>query len=717
MSKYRIKKQYTNYAIDTETYVYAGQKSTGVWSLAMMPYRTQKQMEKGMPAPCEDDYLWFNSIDGWIEYLEKQDRNISGEIHNLKFDGSFIVDWLYDKGYVYDEKGCFKKTKHPKSFHTLVGDMGQWYSLEICLENGKTVKIHDSFKIAPFSLKKLCDDFDVAHKKLEMDYTGKDHTVITDKEKAYIRNDVWGLSEILEAFSAEGIEEMTDAGAALARYKESIPKTYFTDMFVDLSKIKISEKKPWNKEMQNHDFGTYKDVHDKAYEIRNVETADEYIRKAYHGGFCYTDPRFSVFQWSKETLKKAKGNAGKQIYQYYRQRKEVIKYIGLTLDVNSLYPSMMHSMSGSVYPVGMPHFLDDPNKIMQMIRDPERFAFIRFTCSFRIKPNHIPFIQIKRDPRYKSNEMLTTSLPSIKSLDSENLSDIVEMTMSEVDFKLFEEHYSIYDFHILDGCWFYTDSGMFDAYIDYWMKIKQTSTGSKRAIAKLMLNSLYGRFAISPTTYSKIPIMKDGILGYELVKQKDKKPLYIPIGCAITAYARAFTIRAAQQNYKYFAYADTDSLHLLCQVEDVKGVNIDAKKLCCWKAESFWDIGYFVRQKTYIEHVTYENQKPIENPYYNVKCAGMPQECKDLYLQSVLQKEEDRQTAERKYDLLNKMLSSEEKETDDMFKAYKFLKDRRSVTDFNIGLRVPGKLIPKRMPGGIVLVSDYYTMREKPGLL
>ena len=55
------------------------------------------------------------------------------------------------------------------------------------------------------------------------------------------------------------------------------------------------------------------------------------------------------------------------------------------------------------------------------------------------------------------------------------------------------------------------------------------------------------------------------------------------------------------------------------------------KDFCCWKLESCWDVGIFTRQKTYIEHITHENCIPVEKPFYNIKCAGMPQKCKNLF--------------------------------------------------------------------------------------
>lgn len=209
--------------------------------------------------------------------------------------------------------------------------------------------------------------------------------------------------------------------------------------------------------------------------------------------------------------------------------------------------------------------------------------------------------------------------------------------------------------------------------------------------------------ASSPDSSFKVAYVKeDKSIGFTTVIANDKTPGYIPIGSAITSYARNFTIRAAQKNYHGkdkpgFIYADTDSIHCDLRPSEIEGIKVDAKEFCCWKLESCWDVGYFVRQKTYIEHVVEEECEPIDNPYYSVKCAGMPQRCKDLFLYSIGEKVNDIQAEHEQGDL------SEDEE--------KFISKKRTLEDFNVGLKIPGKLMPKRIRGGILLVDTDYEMR------
>jgi hypothetical protein len=276
---------------------------------------------------------------------------------------------------------------------------------------------------------------------------------------------------------------------------------------------------------------------------------------------------------------------------------------------------------------------------------------------------------------------------------------IVELTLTKTDFILLREHYDLYDFEILDGCWFFADKGIFDNYIDKYKKIKMENKGAKRTEAKLFLNNLYGKMATSTISSFKYAVeQEDGSLGYKVVAEQNKDPVYIPVGAAITSYSRNFTIRAAQQNFygadkKGFKYADTDSIHCDLEPSEIKGIKVSDTEFCCWKLEAQWDIAKFIRQKTYVEHVTHEDLKPIEKPYYNIKCAGMPESCKNLLLSSMGERE----------------ATKKEKE-----KYEEFLKTKRTLDDFKIGLKIPSKLIPKTIKGGVILAETEFTMRDIP---
>lgn len=650
------------FACDFETTVYKGQVNTEVWASASVELYTE-------------DVHVFHSIAEQFEYFQSLHSHIIAYYHNLKFDGAFWLSYLLvDLGYkqsaikksdgtdnftLDDDTNDFtwleQQDMPAKSFQYSISDMGQWYRIIIKLNEYYFLEIRDSLKLLPFSVDRIGKSFKTKHQKLDMEYTGFRYAgcEITPEEKEYISNDILVIKEALEIMFNEKHKKLTIGSCCLEEFKRTISKTSYLEWFPNL-----------------YDYPLEK-------EIYGSDSVGAYIRKSYRGGWCYL----------------AKGKE-KRIYTQ-----------GTTADVNSLYSSMMHSESGNKYPIGLPKFWRG-NIIPKEALAYDAYYFVRIKTRFYLKQDKLPFVQIKSSLMYKGTEALETSdiydpstgkyYDSYISIGGEVKPADVTLTMTCVDFQLLREHYDLCDFEILDGCYFSTAIGIFDEYIDKYKKIKLESKGALRELAKLFLNNLYGKMASSPDSSFKVAYVKeDKSLGFRTVLANDKIPGYIPIGSAITSYARNFTIRAAQMNYHGrnkpgFIYADTDSIHCDLLPSEIKGIKVHDKNFCCWKLESCWDIGYYVRQKTYIEHITQENCEDIPDPYYNIKCAGMPQKCKDLFLLSM----------------------GEYADVKDMsFEEMKFAVKERGIEDFNIGLAIPGKLLPKRIRGGILLVDTWYEMR------
>ena len=646
-------KKFRTFVGDFETTVYEGQKHTEVWASAIVELYSE-------------DVKIFKSIDETFEYLSVMKDNVIVYYHNLKFDGSFwlsylLVDRNFKQAYnktgerINDVEWQQEKEMKNNTFKYSISDKGQFYTIIIKVNN-KFIEIRDSLKLLPFSVKKIGKSFETKHKKLDMEYTGFRYSgcEITLEEQEYIKNDVLVVKEALEIMYNEGHNKLTIGSCCLEEYKKLIGKDDYTMYFPNLTEI----------ELDKDTYGSF--------------NAEEYIRKSYRGGWCYV----------------VKGKENK-IYEN-----------GVTADVNSLYPSVMSSESGNRYPVGKPYFWKG-NYIDDEALKPNRYFFIRIKTRFYIKKNKLPFIQVKGNLLYNGREMLETSdiydaetdtyCKEILDFNGNLVSTRVELTLTMTDYYLLKEHYDLVDFEILDGVWFYTEIGIFDRYIEKYKKIKTVSTGAKRELAKLFLNNLYGKMATSTDSSFKVAYVKeDKSIGFLPVLANDKKPVYIPIGSAITSYARNFTIRTAQKNYygvdkRGFIYADTDSIHCDLDASELKDVPVHDSAFCHWKLEALWDKGIFVRAKTYIEHVTHENLKPVE-PYNNIKCAGMPQKCKDLLNLSL------EGYTEEEYEALKDI-------------EKKFVKTKRTFKDFKRGLIVPSKLRPKRINGGIILCDTTYEMR------
>ena len=533
-----------------------------------------------------DDFIYGIDLDEFMDFCEHS-KNARLYFHNLKFDGEFILCWLFANGFTLVTD---KKEITDKSFMTLISDTGLFYAMTIYWKAGKKqrkVTLYDSLKVLPFSVKAVAKAFGLPINKLEIDYhekRPKGHE-LTAMEVKYLNHDVKIMALALKQLFDQDLTAMTTGSNALKNYKETLGRFQFERVFPT----------------PEHD-------------------AD--IRQSYKGGFTWLKPEY----------------AGKDIGA------------GIVLDVNSLYPAVMKYCP---MPYGEPRYFEGQykenrlyNLYVQMIR-----------CSFELKPGRVPTIQMKGNLSFVPTEYVSSSA----GLE-------VALCLTSVDLALFLEQYEVMNLEYISGWMFKSKVGLFDEYIDKWTAIKTQATidGNKamRTLAKLMLNSLYGKFALSPLVRSRYPVYRDGVISYSLGPQETRSAIYIPVGTFITSWARNKTIRAAQLLYDRFIYADTDSLHLL-GTEIPQQLMIDDVELGFWKHETTFSQARFIRAKTYMEYG--KDPKKDEPESWKVTCAGMPEKC-------------------------------HEQVTFDNFKP---------------GSRYTGKLVPRHVKGGIVLVDTEFTIRKE----
>ena len=331
---------------DFETTVYKGQEYTEVWASALV--------EVGKDDP--NDVKVFHSIAETWDYLKHLHTSITVYYHNLKFDGSFWINYLMNDlefkpaiNWLNDEKTQAEwlrdRDMQNKTFRALISRMGQWYSIKVKIW-GNIIEFRDSWKLMPFSVKECGKAFNTKHRKLDMEYTGFRYAgcKITDEELAYIKNDVLVVSEALDIMFKDGHDKLTIGSCCMKEFKTIMGRDFLETYFIPL------------------------DAED-----------DAWIRKAYKGGWCYV----------------AKGKENK------------MHYGGGTYDVNSLYPSVMHSESGNRYPIGKPHWFKETFPIWY--GNDKFYFFLKIRTRFYLKPGKLPTIQIKGNPRYHANEWLETS--------------------------------------------------------------------------------------------------------------------------------------------------------------------------------------------------------------------------------------------------------------------------------------------------------------------
>lgn len=226
-----------------------------------------------------DNIVYGTNLEQFFEWCKKNAINNRVFFHNLKFDGSFLLDWLLNNGFTWVKD---KSDRKENTFMTLISD-GMFYDIEVTFkrQGNKVFKVtfRDSLKILPMSVDKMSKAFNLPLSKLELDYKGyraPDHK-LTKEEIEYIKNDVLIVRGALNFMFSQDMTKMTTASNALAEYKRIIGEKQFQRWFPP-------------------------------------PLYDADVRQSYRGGFTYLNPKY--------------------------RSKEIGE--GIVLDVNSLYPSVMY---------------------------------------------------------------------------------------------------------------------------------------------------------------------------------------------------------------------------------------------------------------------------------------------------------------------------------------------------------------------------------------
>mgnify|MGYP002521288658 CR=1 FL=1 len=508
----------------------------------------------GLYDPYNDTFNYGIDLDSFMENTLVFYKNKTPIIyfHNLKFDGSYIVNWLFRNGFAFD-----KDLSKAQTFTTAISDMGLWYYIDVCIyvkgKTKRTIRFQDSLKKIPLSVREMSSAFNLEYSKGDLDYAK--YRPIGYKpnkdELSYLYRDCKIPALALLQLEAEGFTKMTCASDSFYHWKLSLQS----------NNAKARHLKP--------------DVNYRRFFPELSLEVDDYIRKAYRGGWTYVNPRYQ----------------------------DKILYNLQVWDINSMYPSKMRN---KYLPVGEPTFFTgkpQPTKYQCYI--------CRVLISFEIKKDHLPCIQVKNSWCFNPTEYITSS----------NNCEI-ELYLTNIDLNLIFKQYDVKSIKYLDGYYFRKSKGYFTNFIDENMEIKEHSTGGRRFVAKRRMNSVYGKTGTAPRKREKIPYLdEDGVLRFSLGEEEIDKPQSTAIAVFVTSHARRDIIVDAQNNYENFVYCDTDSLHMLKNKDGTNpNLPIHQTHIGYYKKEQDVYKAIFLRSKTYIEQ-DYNNNTEI-------KCAGASPEVK-----------------------------------------------------------------------------------------
>ena len=576
--------------------------------------------------------------DNMLQYVYYVGKNIFLHLnvinvyfHNLDFDGSFIGSYIEANA---EKLGLSKEYAITPEFYTKQNAYSMLYSLEsrnfiylaVRGEKNTVLFIKDSGNLLKDSLSNIANDFNTTFKKLEMDYDEhKPGEELTEEMKKYIANDVLALAEIVYGLLTNGMVQLTATSFAHTKLKEFIGPTKFYQLFPNqYSELLLKNEMGYILPLKAD--GTLDELSVFSNLSENIEQADSFVRDSYKGGLVLLrDNTIESHVADDDVYVQGDLEIGLQ---------KVRTGKGVALDCTSMYPYIMHSKSGTYFPTKHPIYFyskDELNytytELYEILKDGVKitsesniknyinntsylrgitnliskldwenpdtameflsanigsvknkditfdydclpvYRFIKFRCSFRLKDGGIPCIVVP-----KLGSQSTSFLRCNKTISS--FGDIVDITLTQVDFELFVENYNIEDFEALQMIEYEAKIGLFDDFVNKYFEAKQKSKGVHRALNKSILNNSMGRMGKKQIEGVSIPyIDKKGRLSFKLDKSMKVEQVYayVPVAAALTSAARKYVIHGIKNIFPTtFNYTDTDSLKIEESLESVE---------------------------------------------------------------------------------------------------------------------------------------------------
>lgn len=618
----------------------------------------------------EDVYVWSwglgelfsrkykdgTTLDSFMDTILKDKYVYDIAFHNLKFDGNYILPYLYRNGYQYvNNKTFMNKWKNGEEMSKLfthnITAMGQWFNITIVKDNinasPKTpafVHLWDSFKLFPQSLdevgKQYCKDF----KKIELPQDWYDQIrpvgyVPTKLDREYQKNDCMTLAEALEGqFRIYGSIYRTRASKAFSYFKSNTTsQNGYSNMYqLHYEGVKELIVPEGIKGVEDYAGVIFRYVpNDKKkiiresrvkmeeevkYYIPNYKTWED-IKMSYRGGISYVNPMYKELN---------------------------IEDTVTVIDRNSMYPAEMKEK-----PIPYGHLFKERGK-----PDTSKYG-MWIACarvSFKLKEEYnLPCIQMKA--KYGREWLaMSTDYMEDNHLNKYN-EDIIWFTSVDYETFLFNYDFTVHEWISYYGFKSYgKDDG--EKFIKQQYDAKQQAeqrmneirskydddgylndddyikAACERQEAKIIMNSAYGKHGTKYVLLSKAteylgddePI---NFIGEKFTYNKepdDPSHYYCPYAAFVTSYARQSLVKMWNSFKGRALYCDTDSVHFLGtdldpSVHDI----IDWDKsgaIGLWKVEGVFTKARYLRPKTYIE--VDENDTP------HVTCAGATKDIKKI---------------------------------------------------------------------------------------
>lgn len=575
----------------------------------VVPHMFQVTDGKGFRGIYDTPVEYMDAIRGRM--LEQEARSAIIYFHNMKFDAYNILYAL-----------LAQEKSHLDDIKQLLVNGAAWYTFRLSYR-GISLEFRDSYKLISQPLKNFQKTFGLSIGKSNED-GWKDRMDEVATVNALLNRTEPGLMEyalldvdVLQA----GVDKFWELqGGAKASRLTAASLAY--NEWIEV----IEEHGYHTADGKFHEGMKEVEVDGKKRKTLNIvmdNDMPEFVHRTtnytYRGAVCYPNPDYTD---------------------------KVQKGIFVYIDANSLYPSsMLPSVQGRnrynqmelthYYPVGEPVRLKKmPSE--KIMLDRRYVSFLKLRIKAKIKPDAvIPFVSLGRQGRvgmsfsrlYQTNDFL-------REIDE-------TFWVTSIDYRSIQNYYDIEEQEFIEGIIYTpenTSNDIFNEYISKWRRIKEQAAREKNAglkqLAKIMLNSLYGKFAQSidntETVFEfgedgSLTVIESGFNGGVSLKN-------MGIAAMITSYAREILLDVANLlSPEEFLYCDTDSIIMTesgwRKIREVKGL-LDKAEFGCWDVEHIVKEVKILHQKCYMITEFEAFQRDHKRERTVVKCAGASEDIK-----------------------------------------------------------------------------------------
>lgn len=516
---------------------------------------------------------FFYSIEGFMEDILSRKDNVNTEyaFHNLKYDGSYVLPYLFKSGYQ-----ATKNKPEPKQFSVLVDSRNVWYSITIQVTAKRRILLWDSTKLFPCALEYLPDIYSTPSKKLIEDsefyerYRPDGYKPI-EEELNYLENDLAVLAETLNKhIELNGLRfKKTQASQSFYNFEQSFKAWKWRFPPLTLEQDNAIRSAYWGgishvpKDKQGNDF----------YNIGVFDINSSYPHKAAEMKLPY----------------------GQVIYEYGEgKHPDMSKFwvaeclVEFELRENCL-PCIPSKAISEGRPLEYDKWMENSDGVVRM----------KLSC--------IDYQTIKQSYKTFKVYRWVWSMHWAWKVHSEvskfvHRNNDIKVKYSKLAKKTNDPN-------------------------------KKAEYNTMRNRAKTDNNGFYGKFGEDVIKEGKTPYFdedNEDILWKidRKEEQIENKRKFLPVAIAITAWGRQQLVTMANLLGKYFLYCDTDSIHylkeghyLIEQAISDKVFDVDNEKLGAWKHEGDFKRGRYLRAKCYMEETYLDKEGKT---HIEATVAGLP---------------------------------------------------------------------------------------------